>query len=113
MSIILYIFTERREGEDMYSNIIHIGIRTVISTIGKFEIMNALKDADGSYSVRKFGGYLSLIVLAYLIVSFTITNPGKEVPTAYLVSIDVIIGFYFVKRGLESVTLSNNKSEKV
>lgn len=66
--------------------------------------MDALKEDDGSYSVRKFGGYMALIIIAYLNVSFTISNHFKiEVPSAYLFSIDGIIAFYFLKNTLSNL----------
>jgi hypothetical protein len=66
------------------------------------------KDSDGTYSVRKFGGYSAIILLIYLIVSYTIANDFKEVPAGYLISINVIIAFYFVKDTLRQARI--NKS---
>lgn len=71
-------------------------------------MINAFKDRDGTYSVRKFGGYSAIILLAFLIISYSIANDFKEaVPTAYLVSIDVIIAFYFVKDTLRNARFNS------
>jgi hypothetical protein len=83
--------------------------------------MHALKDPDGTYSVRKFGGYLSLALLAYLIISFTIANKFKvEVPSAYWGGVYLIIAFYFVKSALSNLRFNtkvddatSNKTEVI
>jgi hypothetical protein len=70
--------------------------------------MSPFKDPDGSYSVRKFGGYLALILLAFLIITFAWANSFKEkVPTEYLLSIDTIIAFYFIKSTLSNLRLNS------
>jgi hypothetical protein len=75
--------------------------------------MNVLKDSDGSYSVRKFGGYLALGLTAYLIISFTIATKFKEeIPSAYWGAIYLIIAFYFLKNTLSNLRL-NNKVEDI
>jgi len=70
--------------------------------------MDIFKDRTGVYSVRKFGGYTALIILAYLIISYTIANDFKEVPMSYLISIDMIIAFYFAKDALRNVKIGTN-----
>lgn len=76
--------------------------------------MDILKESNGEYSVRKFGGYMSLILLAYLNISFTIANGFKiAVPAIYLVSIDVIIGFYFFKNTLSNLRLNAKVDDAV
>ena len=73
--------------------------------------MDALKERTGVYSVRKFGGYMALVILAYLIISFTIANDFKEVPVSYLVSIDVIILFYFAKDAIRNIKFGSSGNE--
>lgn len=66
--------------------------------------MKALKTRDGNYSVRIFGGYMALVIIAYLNISYTIATGFKEaVPTAYLISIDGIIAFYFFKQAIQNL----------
>jgi hypothetical protein len=60
--------------------------------------MDILKDSTGTYSIRKFGGYAAIILLVYLVISFTIATDFKiEIPTAYWGAIYLIIVFYFFK----------------
>jgi len=73
--------------------------------------MQALKDPDGTYSVRKFGGYLSLGLLAYLIISFTIANDFKvEVPAAYWGGVYLIIAFYFLKHTFSNLRIGGTNN---
>ena len=115
---ILYIFTDCKEGgknssgiysnekddENRYSSFLDF------RQVKNDAFMKAFQEDDGSYSVRKFGGYMSLIILAYLIISYTIANDFKEVPTAYLVSIDTIVVFYFFKKAIGDVKIGSKSS---
>jgi hypothetical protein len=70
--------------------------------------MSPFKDIDGTYSVRKFGGYTALVLLAYLIISFSASNGFKiKIPTEYLVSLDAIITFYFIKNTLYNLRVNS------
>lgn len=65
---------------------------------------NVLKDRDGTYSVRKFGGYSAIILMIYLVVSYTIAHGFKEeIPNSYIVIIGVIIAFYFAKDSIRNI----------
>ena len=67
-------------------------------------MVDFLKDRDGTYSVRKFGGYSAIVLVIYLVVSYTIAHDFKEeVPNSYMVVIGGIISFYFVKTGLRNL----------
>jgi hypothetical protein len=69
--------------------------------------MNVLKDVDGTYSIRRIGGFLALFLLGYLVVSFTISTKWKvEIPSAYWGAIYLIIVFYFLKDTLSNLRLN-------
>ena len=65
---------------------------------------NVLKDRDGTYSVRKFGGYSAIVLTIYLIVSYTVAHGFKEeIPVSYVAIIGGIITFYFAKDSLRNI----------
>lgn len=92
--------------------------RNILFTFEGKEVgaMNRSKNpisGNSEYSVRKVGGYIAILLLCYLIVSYTIANDFKEVPSSYLISVDVIIAFYFMKNSLRDIKFTSKNSSNI
>lgn len=80
----------------------------IMSDISTKCMSNVFKDRDGTYSVRKFGGYSAIILIIYLVISYTIAHGFKEeIPTAYVTVIGVIIAFYFAKDSIRNIGIKS------
>lgn len=69
-------------------------------------------DPDGTFSWRKAGTAICFICYAYCVIGYGITHNFDEIPTSYQVIMGGVFSFYFVKKSLENISISNKDQSK-
>lgn len=66
-------------------------------------IKNIFSEKDGTWSWRKIMTGCALFIFSFAVIGYLIVNNFKELPPAYMLSLDGVFLFYFGKKVIDRV----------